>query len=244
MNMKLSYRDKVIFVVVIVIIVLAVGFFVFVKAKIQESQDVQANLAVKQQELDEVHAKIETLDGLKTRLKDTIKEVDELQEDFLDEKVNYEVDQYLSELLSEIPGLQLKGMAITGEQTGDLSAYFYTKNSTAYDIKMNADLSGDSLPQEVYDNYYKTAPSAPESATVALTEVEITMNVGAENDGVVDWDVILAAFDAVSSHDKTIYLKSFEAGDAQGDAESAFNSEVVMVVDVFSIYHMDTSKAE
>ena len=244
MNMKLSYRDKVIFVVVIVLVVLAIGFFVFVKAKIQESQDVKANLAVKEQELQEVHDKIDTLPGLKTQLKDTIKEVDTLQKNFLDEELNFQADQYLYALLSDIPGIvKFNSMKISGEDSGELNAYFYDRNAVSYDIKMNADLTGDSLPQPVYDDYYDTWPSEPSEAVVQLSEVEVTFSVSADSDGSPDWDSILASFDKIAEHDKNIYLKSFSAGKSEGGEGEAALSSVVLTIDLFNIYHMDTSKA-
>ena len=93
MNMKLSYRDKVIFMVVVVVAILLFGFFFFVRAKIQESQDMKDNLTAKETERDEVDAKIDTLASLEEQLKNDIKEVDDLQKDFIDEQETFQADQ-------------------------------------------------------------------------------------------------------------------------------------------------------
>lgn len=245
MNMKLSYRDKVIFIVVIVLIILAVGFFVFVKAKIQESKDIQANLEVKQQELDEVHAKIDTLEPLKKQLKDDIKEVDELQKPFLDEQDTFEADQYIYNILSEVPNVEFLSMELSGEEANPLEAYYYEKSAVAYDLKMNADLSGDSLDQEVYDTYYKTFPPAPEGSVIAIDTVTANLLIPTGSDGLADWETVLAVFDALSNEEKTINLRTFSGdnGSSSKDGEAG-KAKITVVVDVFSIHKMDTSKID
>lgn len=246
MNMKLSYRDKVIFMVVVVVAILLLGFFVFVKGKIQESQDMKDNLTAKETERDEVDAKIETLSALEDQLKNDIKEVDDLQKDFIEEQETFQADQYLYELL-EPTGVAFASMTLTGETEGELSPYFYIRNSVAYDLKINADISGDSLPQQVYDKYRQENPTPDAPVIVALDEVSITLNVALDEDGFPDWEPIYQTFDAVSNHDKTIYLKSFSSEDGnEGDEELNISpySSFTIVVDVFSIEHMDTSQAK
>ncbi|MBQ8569764.1 MAG: hypothetical protein IJ446_11160 [Oscillospiraceae bacterium] len=244
MNMKLSYRDKIIFIVVIVILVLVVGFFVFIKARITESQDVKNNLTLKEQEKSEVESKINTLSDLEAQLKNDIKEVDSMQEPFLDEHYAFQADQYLYDLLKDT-GITFKSMEIAGETEGMLSQYFYTRNALAYDLKMNADLSGDSLDQEVYDEYYATVPSAADDVKIAVDEVIITYGVPADSETLLpDWDIVLKTFDAISKDDKTLYIKAFEAGegdDGGGEEASEPMSEMIMTVDVYSIHHMDTA---
>lgn len=246
MSMKLSYRDKVIFMAVVVIAILLFGFFIFIKAKIQESEDIKDSLTAKEAERDELDARIDTLTSLKTQLDDSIKEVDNLQKDFLEEQETFQADQYLYELLTE-SGAAFSSMQLTSEVEGELSPYFYIRNSVAYDLKINADISGDSLPQEVYDKYYMTNPVPDEPVVVAVDEVEISMVVALDEDGFPDWEPIYQVFDLVSNHDKTIYLKAFGSGEPYtGDETLNVDpySTFTVVVDVFSIEHMDTSKAK
>lgn len=92
MNMKLSYRDKVIFIAVVVVMVLVAGFFIFVKSALNESQSVKNNLTLKEQERDEVDAKIATLPDLQAQLDSSVKEVDSTQDVFYTEQESYEAD--------------------------------------------------------------------------------------------------------------------------------------------------------
>ncbi|MGN1416600.1 MAG: hypothetical protein ACI4XF_07145 [Oscillospiraceae bacterium] len=244
--MKLSYRDKVIFIAVVVVAVLMIGFFFFVKPKISESQDVKNSLEQKEQEQAEVNAKIETLPQLQKQLDDSIKEVDDMQEDFVEEQETFQADQYIYELLAE-SGVQFRTVALTGELEGELSPYFYEKMCTAYDIKINADLSGDSLPQEVYDKYYETYPEPAEGVTVAVEEVSVTFGVPLTSEGFVEWDYLFDVIDTISLSDKTLYIKSISGGNVdEGDAEKDVDpsGEFTVVIDVFSIQHMDTEQAK
>ena len=246
MSMKLSYRDKVIFIAVVVIAVLMIGFFFFVKAKISESQDIKNSLEQKEQEQAEINAKIETLPQLKKQLEDSIKEVDDMQKNFVDEQDAYEADQYIYEMLAET-GIQFRAMSLTGELEGELAQYYYEKNATAYDLKINADLSGDSLPQEVYDKYYGTYPAAAEAVVVAVDEITLNFGVEVSTEGFIDWEPIFKVMDTISLSDKTIYLKSLSAGNvSEGDEERGIDpsAEIEVVIDVFSIQHMDTNQAK
>lgn len=246
MSMKLSYRDKVIFIAVVVVAVLMIGFFFFVKAKISESQDIKNSLELKEQEQAEVQAKIDTLPQLQKQLEDSIKEVDDMQESFVEEQEAFQADQYIYELLVD-SGIQFRSVALTGEIEGEISPYFYEKNCTAYDIKMNADLAGDSLPQEVYDKYYDTYPEPAGDVVVAVEEVTITFGVGLTNGGALDWEPLYNVMDTVSLSDKTLYIKSISGGNYdEGDDEKGVDpsGEFEVVIDVFSIQHMDTNQAK
>lgn len=150
----------------------------------------------------------------------------------------------LYELLKD-SGAYFKSMELTGEAAGPLSDYFYIRNSVAYDLKMNADLSGTSLPQEVYDAYNGNVPVGAEDATVAVEEMTITFAIPCDTQGSPDWDVIYKIFDGVSLDDKTLYIKSFSAGESDVSVVDGKDTvEVVAVVDVFSVHHMDISQAK
>ncbi|MDE7289774.1 MAG: hypothetical protein K2N71_09800, partial [Oscillospiraceae bacterium] len=93
MNMKLSYRDKVIFIVVIVIIILVAGFFLFIQPKFKEIEGAKYNLETKQQEKVELETKIASLSTIIDEIKAAADEIGEKQEIFLAEQ-----DPYLNEI--------------------------------------------------------------------------------------------------------------------------------------------------
>lgn len=86
MSMKLSYRDKVIIIVLAVLVVLGVGIFTFIKPKFADLQASEDRLTAKEAERDDVQSKMDTLEVLKKRLEDDIKSVEETQKQFMSER--------------------------------------------------------------------------------------------------------------------------------------------------------------
>ena len=84
--MKLSYRDKVIFVAAIVIIIIVAGIFVFIKPKFEEMNYAKSALQAKQSEQADVEAKINTLPDIVAALKSAAQDVGEIQEYFMPEQ--------------------------------------------------------------------------------------------------------------------------------------------------------------
>ena len=115
MSMKLSYRDKVIIIVVAVLVILGVGIFCFAKPKYESLQVSKQRLAAKEDEQQQVDAKIATLDGLKKQLEDNIDAIVEDQKQFLSEKETgetYEISKYLMDTLSPISDFKITGVTM------------------------------------------------------------------------------------------------------------------------------------
>ena len=126
--MKLSYRDKVIFICVIVIVIIIAGFFLFIKPKYQEMNVAYANLEAKQTEKEEVQAKIDTLPGLVENLKTIAKDIEETQEFFLADQEPYLNEQFVMEML-EGCGVTVESMSTTYTQGNNIVEYMvYPKN--------------------------------------------------------------------------------------------------------------------
>lgn len=247
MSMKLSYRDKVIFIAVVVLIIIVGGFFVAVKPKISESQEIKNTLTSKEEEKQAADDKIATLEPLKQQLDDSIKEVDTMQESFVDEQTDFEADKFIHDLL-EPTGIQFRNLTQTREAAGALSEYYYTRESVIYDIKMNADISGDSLPQEVYDSYYGTEVPQSADVNVAVNTVTLEFAVPCDEGGTPDWDMIESVWDTIADCGKTVNITSFESsGVNMADAEVAGSESyqtLTATINIYSIYHMDTSLAK
>ncbi len=140
MNLKLSYRDKVIFIVVMVILVLVAGFFIFIRPKFEKVEIAKNNLAAKQQEKIDIDAKIGTLSDIVDTMKATAEEIGEKQEIFLDEAHPYINETYIRELLSGL-NVDITSMNTTYTTAGAINRYTVNKQHyLAYENKINADL--------------------------------------------------------------------------------------------------------
>lgn len=95
--MKLSYRDKVIFICAIVVIILIAGFFLFIKPKYNSMNLAKSSLEIKQSEKADVEAKINTLPELVEQLKASADGVNDVQSYFFsavneDDKITVDVN--------------------------------------------------------------------------------------------------------------------------------------------------------
>ena len=240
MSMKLSYRDKVIVIVVAVLVILGIGIFSFIKPKYEDLQVSKERLAAKEDEKAQVEAKMGTLEELKKKLEDDINAVVEDQEQFLSEEEyseTYQISQYLMDLLSN-DRFEIKGISMGRLSTSNLSAYFYNKYAVAYPLKINGDINGE-LPPEVGYAATGSYPSAPASVKIAGTTV--TVNYGCE-----EADDLLEAIQTIADHDKNLYVMTFsgsyvdaaDKAEATGeDAEDPFSGDITIAV--YEIYPLD-----
>lgn len=177
MNMKLSYRDKVVFIVVIVILILVAGFFLLIKPKFEEIDTAKYNLENAQAEKDSIDAKIATLPALIEDMKTAAKEIGEKQGIFMEEQHPYLNEMYIRDALSSV-NPRYTAVSTTYTTAGAINRYTVGKrNILAYENKMIADLY-EELPQEVYDEYNRVAPPSYPGSVIGVTTMSLTF----END--------------------------------------------------------------
>lgn len=233
MNMKLSYRDKVIFIVVIVLIILAAGFFLFIQPKFKDIESAKYSLENKQQERADLEAKIQTLDQIIEDLKAAAREIGEKQTIFLEEQ-----DPYLNEtrIREELTSKQLniRSMDTTYATAGDILRYYVgKKNVLAYDNKISADLYNE-LPQEVYDLYNGISDKEFASTIIGITTVTVVFEGGVPE--------AKTAIDKIAEEDKTVILNtiSTEAGSDAILGEDI--PEVTATITMYSIFPLNVEQ--
>ena len=99
--MKLSQRDKVIFLAVVAFLTILLGGVLFVKPKYEEMKSTEVTLEEKRNEKTATDDKIGTLESKKDELKKAVKDVEELQEMFIPHMETFEVEPMLFEIISE-----------------------------------------------------------------------------------------------------------------------------------------------
>ncbi len=248
MSMKLSYRDKVIFIVVIVLAILIAGVLLVVKPKYEDLEASKTKVTSKQSELASVQAEADTLDDLKAQLKSSINSVEDVQEGFIDETEygeTYQIEQYLNGVLEELEYIPIE-YALEVVSASSASEYYYQKRAVAYDLKASADLNGE-VEDEVYYTLNKSWPSADPSVTIAGSIVQLTFSFNNDN----DYQEFYDALDMIAADDKTIYIYSVEASHTyelttgvNSEATGAETLEVVYTIYVYELYPMDTSALE
>ncbi len=231
--MKLSQRDKVIFLAVVAFLTILLGGVLFVKPKYEEMKSTEVTLEEKRNEKTATDDKIGTLESKKDELKKAVKDVEELQEMFIPHMETFEVEPMLFEIISESE-IEIKSSEYELMDAKELQNYVYQKNAVAYPMRMDADLNGE-LPQEVIDAYNQIKPTAPAGVKIGLTTAKISFKGPFED--------IEAALDNFASQDKTVIVtglegKSSDAKEQSGSADEAEGPEGVLTVYVFHIEHM------
>lgn len=229
--MKLSQRDKVIFLAVVAFLTILLGGVLFVKPKYQEMKNTEVTLEEKRNEKTATDDKIGTLESKKEELKKSIKDVEELQEMFIPHLETFEVEPFLFDIISE-SDIEITASTYELMTAEELQNYVYAKNAVAYPMRMDADLNGE-LPQEVIDAYNKVKVSAPAGVEVGLTTAEISFKGPFED--------IEAALDNFASQDKTVIVTALEgkSSDAkENNSNEDKGPEGILTVYVFHIEHM------
>ncbi|MGN1107453.1 MAG: hypothetical protein ACI4RH_12430 [Huintestinicola sp.] len=241
MSMKLSYRDKVIIIVVSVLVVLGVGIFCFAKPKYEDLQVSKERLAAKEDEKAQVDAKMDTLEGLKKQLEDSIDAVVKDQEQFLSEKEygdTYQISKYLMETFAPVSDLTITSVTLDPLQETELDAYFYNKNAVAYPMKVNGDIAN-KLPPEVGYSYNRNYPKPPASVEVGGTVVTVSYECNDSNN-------LLDAVQLIADNEKNIYLLTFSGSyieDPDADPEKPKYSGDLTIA-IYEIYPLDPADVD
>lgn len=234
MNMKLSYRDKVIFIVVMVILVLVAGFFLFIKPKFEDADIAKYNLEAKQQEKADIDAKIDTLPSIIDSLKEVAKDIDETQKMFMDESHPYVNETYIREALATL-NIDITEMETEYTAAKPIERYIVEpKNILAYENKINADLYNE-LPQEVYDKYNKVKREAYPASIIGVTKMTVKFDSDLELKDAYN------AIDKFADDEKTIILNNISTGDISKDSSEPAR-EIECNLTLYSIFPLNVEK--
>ena len=234
MNLKLSYRDKVIFIVVMVILVLVAGFFLFIKPKFEAVEMAKNVLEQKEQEKAEIDETINTLPDIIETLKTTAKEIDELQGIFLEEGHSYVNETYIREIFNEL-NVEVLEMTTEYTEADELSKYVVKPaNILAYDHKIDSDLYNE-LPQEVYDKYNGVKAEKFADAIIGVTLMKVKFNSDLELQDAY------AAIDRIAEDEKSIILNSIGTDDiSEATDDPAYEMEATITM--YSIFPLNVEK--
>lgn len=237
--MKLSYRDKVIFICAIVVIILIAGFFLFIKPKFEEKDQTKAQLEAKQAEWADIQAKIDTLPSLVDQLKALAEDVKDVQEPFFDDIgengkqiAPYQNEQLIKEMLDKCK-IEVTSMNTTYTVGSAFNEYMVpVKNVHSYDLLMQADLYNE-LPQEVYDDYNRVGIG--ESANIVLGVTDMT--IGYKD--TYELKKLFEFIDDIAEDERTMTILSVSSAEKDdGENETAGSINMRM----YSLYKLNTDK--
>ena len=231
--MKLSYRDKVIFVCAIVAVIIVAGVFMFIKPKFEEMNDAKNLLKSKQTEQADLQAKIDTFPQLVETLKTVAGDVEEIQSYFLTEQDPYLNEQFIHDILDK-HNVEVLGMNTSYSVAGKLEEYIVVpSNVSAYDLLISGDLYNE-LPQEVYDVYNKTVVKNGGSVVIGVTNMTVDYNDSYE------LSKVLKFVDEIADYGKTMNVISVAKPDKSNNAENETKGSISL--NLYSIYPLNVEK--
>ena len=201
--MKLSYREKIILMIVVAVMTLAVGFFVAIKPKINTISQSKTLLTQKQSEKVAVDNKIKTAEAITKKLKDTYDEDKKLSEFFMPEVNTYEVDQFLSEKWEQ-NNIKVTTLELTPMKETDLEFYVPEGEHPVYALQVAADLNG-TLPSGYLDSANQTGVKKTcEKAALSVAKISFVAKL----------DDVKAFLDTIDSLDKSVIVSQLDIKDA------------------------------
>lgn len=260
MTMKLSRRDKIIFLILVVAAVFVAGGLLLIKPQYENMEAAQARLAAKEQERDELQAKIDRLPGLEQQLKDDVNKVSETQKSFLNEREYNEahkISMYIKDvLMKDNPTLEVMAIDFTDSTATNLDQYTAYETNANYDMKFNADIAHQ-MGDEEYWMHENNYPQRMPSATVGGTVVKMSYRCPPE-----DYETVYKMMDAVADNKENIYLNTISAEykEAEGDAAQAQTQAATpaapgeeeeeayiegdITITVYEVYYMDPADVD
>jgi hypothetical protein len=214
--MKMSYRDRVILLVVIIIALVLCGIFLIVKPTTTKISTNKASLATAQAEVDRINGIIEQIPVLGETIESEYNESKSYAENFAEGRDPYEADQFIQEYLNS-NSIEVSSFSVNEPTTEEISFYSYSPNVITYPLLEAADLNGDIAAETAEKLKTSTVFADLESQTVESYSVDIQFKGKKEN--------ILALLDSVKDIDENILINSVSIADYTFNADATDSSE-------------------
>lgn len=153
MMREMSYRDKMIILIITVVIILAVGFFALIRPKYNTLVADRNTYETTKTEWEGLEAKINQIPVLKEAITTSYNDSKKIAEMFVNEafqpvndtfdntKANLVLDQYIQPAIDESE-LKVTEFDVDGIETEDLEYYYYTPDVVTYSLLESADING------------------------------------------------------------------------------------------------------
>ncbi|MDE6088595.1 MAG: hypothetical protein K2G25_09440 [Oscillospiraceae bacterium] len=192
MMREMSYRDKMILVIMTAIIILAAGFFALIRPKYNKLVADRDDYEATKTEWEGIDAKLQQIPTLEENIKKEASEAEKTAELFVNSvfepvndtfdnlKANYILDQYVQPMIDECE-LEVSSFATSGIASQTLDYYYYTPNVLTYSLLENADING-KYEQQVSDLLKESNTlSQKETAEVMTNTLDLTVRGSREN---------------------------------------------------------------
>ena len=194
MMREMSYRDKMILLIISVIIILAVGFFALIRPKYNSLVADRATYEETKTEWEGIDAKLQQIPVLKEAITAEYKDSSKIAEMFVSDvfqpvndtfdnlKANYVLEQYIQEKIDESE-LKMRSLEIGGISSQNLEYYYYTPDVLTYSLLESADVNGN-YAQQVTD-LLKTSTTLSERETAEVMTNTLSLNLSGKKENLM-----------------------------------------------------------
>lgn len=213
---EMSYRDKMVILIISIIVILVAGFFVLIKPAYNKMVNDTATYEATKTEWDGIKQKLDAIPSLKEGITKMYQEAKkdakvlentafgDVDKDYDTKKVNYGVDQFLQQAIDD-NNLDVEGLAMSGAQATNIAYYLYTPNIVTYALLESGDVNG---------NYAESIESMLETGTVIAERT--TATVMANN---IDLDVkgtrenLMTFLDTIKDNENAMHVSAVDISD-------------------------------
>ncbi len=178
--MKLSYRDRVILVVVLILAIIAIVFFALIKPKAKQIVKNNTKCEDLQKEWEDKEREHQQINGLRSTIQKGRDAGVDAAKYFTELRAAYQIDQFLQPLLDENNIKLVENFTVSDPKTSTLDFYYYVPDTPVYDIYKNADLDGSMAAALLEKQKEAAAASAMGAQGLACSSAHIICRVTKE----------------------------------------------------------------
>lgn len=191
---KVSYRDKVIILVVAILAIFLVAVLAFIKPKLAEISDDKANLATQQAEQQRIEDLIAKIPELESTIDGEYTDASTYSASFAQHRDNYQIDQFVQEYFVA-NSIAVTQLVVNPASSDVIEFYSYEPNVVTYPLFQAADINGDL--EEALNDKIKTSTVFSQLETQEIETYSAEVTFSGKKD---DIDKLLDAIEGVDEN--------------------------------------------
>ena len=218
---KLSYRDRIIILIVLIIMILVIGFMLLIKPKFKDISAAEDSLNNAQSQWNEIENKINQVDTIKERVQKKYNESVELGNLFVDLKRAYTHEKFIQEYFNKNGVYINTNASYSDPSVITLTPYSINYESLDYSIGQSANLNSTDIEDQTED------VNTDESQEQSLPCGTVTIDYYATRSG------LLQFMQDIKESGKTIEIKSLTIGNNSYNTDPSSVLTGDMTIDVY-----------
>lgn len=235
----MSYRDKMVILIISIIIIMVAGFFALIKPAYNKFVADSATYEQTKTEWEGIKAKLDAIPGLKDTITKAYNDAKkdaavfkntafgDVDKDYDTKKVNYGLDQYLHQAIDD-NSLKVSNFALGQAGSQMIDYYVYEPNAVTYALLEKGDLNGN-YAMEI-QKLMKTSTLIKERTTAEVLANDVAMSVTGKKEDLMNFlDAIKDDQNALNIYSLNIANYNFSDGterqvtDAEGNVTTVAN---------------------